>query len=196
MKIILASGSPRRREMLDSLGLSYEVMVRKEKEIIKQGLTIQEQVQDLAYQKAKWAFDQTKGDRIVIGADTIVYKGKKIYGKPKDKKQAIEFMQEMQGNSQNVITGLAVLIEKEKKKEEYLTFDETEVFFKSMDLGEILLNIERGHPYDKAGGWAIQCFARVFITKIIGNVDTVIGLPTAKLYDILKKQGIFVQGGI
>lgn len=186
MKIILASKSPRRKELMDMLNLKYEVIVSKADETLEKGISIEEQAKRLSYIKARTVFDETIGDRIVIGSDTMVIKDNKIYGKPKDEKDAFKILKELNGSKHQVITGLAILVEKDGKYEEYLDYDITQVHFKNMTDTEIKNWISTGKAMDKAGAYAIQGEFAVFIEKINGNYSTVVGLPIHKVYDILK----------
>lgn len=186
MKIILASQSPRRRELMDLIGLNYEVIVSNADETFKKGLTIQEQSKRLAYVKAKAVFDKTSGDRIVIGSDTMVLKDEKVYNKPKDTDDAIRMLNELKNNRHEVITSLCVLIENNGELQEYVDYDLAEVFLKDMTESEILEWIKNGNPLDKAGAYAVQSRFAVFVEKIIGNYFTVVGLPIHKLYDVIK----------
>lgn len=186
MKIILASKSPRRKELMDMLNLKYEVIVSDADENLENGLTIEEQAKRLSYIKAKTVFDETTGDRIVIGSDTMVIKDGKIYGKPKDEEDAFRILKELNGTKHQVITGLAILVEKNGKYDEYIDYDITEVYFKNMTDEEIKNWIATGKAMDKAGAYAIQGEFAVFIEKINGNYWTVVGLPINKVYDILK----------
>lgn len=190
MKIILASKSPRRKELLDLLKMKYEIKVSNAEETIEKGITIEEQAKRLSYIKAKTIFDETSGDRVIIGSDTMVVKDGIIYGKPKDEKDAKEILKELNGNKHQVITGLAILVEKDGKYQEYLTYDITEVQLKNMSDEEIQNWINTGEAFDKAGAYAIQGEFSIFIEKINGNYSTVMGLPIHKVYDILKDIGI------
>lgn len=193
MKIILASKSPRRKELLDLLKIKYEVIVSNAEEKVEEGLAIEETAKKLSYIKAKTVFDQITGDRIVIGSDTMVVKDGKIYGKPKDKGDAYKILQELNGQKHQVITGLAILVEKDNKLEEYLDYDIADVYLKNMDEKEIMDWIATGDAMDKAGAYAIQGSFSVFIEKINGNYASVMGLPIHKVYDILKKV-LTIQG--
>lgn len=190
MKVILASQSPRRKELLDLLNIEYEIIVSNEEETLEDGITIQEQAKKLSYKKAKAVFDKTKGDRIVIGSDTMVIKDNKIYGKPKDEQDAIKILEELKGSKHQVITGLAILVEKQGKYEEYIEYDIADVYFKDMTKQEIYNWIKTGKALDKAGAYAVQGEFMVFIEKIDGNYSTVMGLPIHKVYDILKNISI------
>lgn len=187
MKIILASKSPRRKELLDLLKIKYEIKVSNAEEIIEENLTIEEQAKKLAYIKAKTVFDETEGQRIVIGADTMVIKDGKIYGKPKDETDALKILQELNGKRHQVITGIAILVQKGNEYKEYVDCDITQVYLKNMSEKEIKDWISTGEAMDKAGAYAIQGEFSVFIEKINGNYSTVVGLPIHKVYDILKE---------
>ena len=186
MRIILASQSPMRKELLKQMGLDFKVIVSNAEETLEEGLKIEEQSKKLAYIKAKTVFDETKGDRLIIGSDTMILKDNEVLGKPKDKQDAINMLKKLKNISHRVITSLCVLIEKDGEYKEFVDYDITKVFFKDMTDEEILKWIEIGNPYNKAGGYAIRSPFCVFVEKIEGNITTVQGLPVHKLYDIIK----------
>ena len=187
MRIILASQSPRRKELLDLIKIKCEVIASNVDETLEQGLTLEEQSKKLAYIKAKKVFEETTGDRIVIGSDTMVEKNGKIYAKPKDKNDAIKMIQELKNGKHTVITSLSVLVEKEGQYFEYIDYDTAEVYIKEMTIEEIEKWVETDNPIDKAGAYAVQSEFSAFIEKIVGSYNTVRGLPLHKLYDILKE---------
>jgi len=190
MKIILASQSERRKELLKLMDLKYEIIVSNCEEKINPKLTIEEQSKQIAYMKAKIVFEETEGNRIVIGSDTMVIKDGKILGKPKDEEDAIRMIEELQGDKNEVITSLCVLVENNGEYKEYLDYDIVEVYIKHMDKQEIEKWVKENEVMDKAGAYAIQSKFTVHIEKIIGNYTTVVGLPIHKLYDILKECGV------
>lgn len=187
MKVILASKSPRRKELMDLLGIDYEIIVSEVEEILEEGLSLEEQSKKLGYIKAKAVFDKTTGDRIVIGSDTMVVKDNKLFGKPKDKKDAINMLNTLKNAKHQVITSLAILVEKDGKYEEYLDCDISNVFVSDMSSKEIEEWIEAGNVYDKAGAYAIQSEFAKFIDEIDGNYNSIVGLPINKVYRILKR---------
>lgn len=189
MKIILASGSPRRKQLLKLIVPKFDVIVSKVDEILEDGLSVEEQVTRLSYIKAKSVFDKTEGDRIVIGSDTIVTKDDKIYGKPRDREHAKEMIKELlvEDKTHKIITGLSVLIQKDGEYKEYKTFDEVRVYLKNISDDEIEKWINTGNAMDKAAAYGIQNEFCVFIEKIEGNYTSAVGLPTHKLYDIIKE---------
>ena len=191
MKIILASGSPRRKELLGLIVPEFEVQVSGVDESLEEGLTPSEQVTRLAYIKAKDVFDKTEGDRIVIGSDTIVTKNGKIYGKPHSREHAKEMIKELISGDRmhSIETGLCILSEKDGVVRNYNTFDEAMVLLKEISDEEIERWIDTGHAMDKAGAYGIQNEFCVFVEKMVGNYTTIVGLPTHLVYDELKRVG-------
>lgn len=189
MKIVLASGSPRRRDLLKLIVPQFDIIVSGVDEFLVEGLTPIEQATRLAYIKAKDVFNKTDGDRIVIGSDTIVTRKGKIYGKPHDKNHAKQMLNELfEGDKiHNVITGLSVLISMGGEYREFKTYDEAEIVLKDISEREIDRWIATGKAYDKAGAYGIQDEFCVFIKSIKGNYNTIMGLPAHKLYDIIKE---------
>lgn len=190
MKIILASQSPRRKALIEQMGMKdYEIIVSQITEKMDSNLEIEEQVKQLSYQKAKVVFDQTKGDRIVIGADTIVEKNKRIYGKPKDREEAQTMLKQLKNSKVNVITGMTVLVQNQGKTIEQVDSTTTEIYIKDMTEKEIEKWLDTGKAMDKAGAFTIQDEFCVYIEKIVGDHNAAIGLSTSKLYDIISKMG-------
>ena len=187
MKIILASKSPRRKELMDLLGIDYEIMVSEADETIEEGLTLEEQSKRLGFIKAKAVFDQTSGDRIVIGSDTLVVKDDKLFGKPKDREDAINMINTIKNDKHQVITSVAILVQKDGEYKEYLDCDISDVYVADMKDKEIEAWVDTGKAYDKAGAYAIQLEFAKHIEKINGNYDSIIGLPINKVYNILKE---------
>lgn len=189
MKIILASKSPRRKELLELITKKFEVLASDVEEKIEEGMTLQEQVTRLAYIKAEDVFNRTHGDRIVIGSDTIVVKNNQIYGKPKDKKDAKRMLKELLLGDKihTVMTGLAVLMEQKGQYKEFKTLDEVKVYLKDISEEEIQAWIDTGEAMDKAGAYGIQNKFSVFVEKIEGNYTSIVGLPIHKLYDLIKE---------
>ena len=186
MKIILASKSPRRRELMDLLNLDYEIIVSDADETLEDGLSMEEQSKKLALVKAKAVFDETTGNRIVIGADTLVYKGDKKYGKPRNSENAARMLNELKNSVHQVCTGIAVLAQNGDTYKEIVDYSTTSIHIKDMAENEIQEWIATGKAFDKAGAYAIQDEFAKFIDKIDGNYSSVVGLPIDKIYDIIK----------
>lgn len=187
MKIILASKSPRRKDLLSMFVPEFEVDVSNIDERLEEGLSIIEQSKKLGYIKAKAVFDKTEGDRVVIGSDTMVVKDGKLFGKPKDFKDAVEMLETLRNDKHQVITSIAILSQDGGNYAEYIDYDMTDVYFKDISREEIVDWINEGKCFDQAGAYAIQDKFAVFIDKIDGNYYTVVGLPIHKVYEYIKK---------
>lgn len=188
MKVILASKSPRRKELLSMLGIEFDIMVSNEDEQVDNNMSFKDQAEQISYIKAKNIFDKTTGDRIVIGSDTMVVSiDGKIYGKPKDKEDAIKTIKELKNTKHNVITGLCILVQKGNKYIEHIDNDIAEVYINDMTEKEIEKWIDSGEAYDKAGSYAVQGRFGIHIERINGNYSTIVGLPIHKVYKILKE---------
>ena len=182
MELILASQSPRRREIMNLMGLPYSTEICTDPEQIPSGLSIPETVMHLAEQKAAFALRRHPFS-CVIGADTIVDLDGEIIGKPKSSEDAVHTLFRMQGRSHIVYTGLAVL----KKHYSDIRYVTTRVRFRPMTEKEIRWYVSTDEPLDKAGSYGAQGYGSVFVESIEGNYFNVIGLPAPVLYDMLLK---------
>ena len=181
MRIVLASASPRRRELLTQLGWDFEVIVSDVEEIITKTLP-QEVVEELSYIKAKDVFEKTEDDVLVIGSDTVVSYEDRILGKPADRKDAEATLAKLSGNSHYVYTGVT-LFRREGGKVTAKTFHEaTRVEFFPMSEEEITWYVGTGECDDKAGSYAIQGLGGRFVKSMEGDYNNVVGLPIARLY--------------
>ncbi|MHC1747561.1 MAG: nucleoside triphosphate pyrophosphatase [Cellulosilyticaceae bacterium] len=183
-KIILASASPRRKELMQLLNIPFEIKTKNIEEIIDETKLPQEIVEDLAYQKA-YAIAKENPNSLVIGCDTIVAVDTKILGKPKDENDAFHILKGLQDRSHKVYTGITMMCLAQNLC--YQFHDSTEVTMKAISEEEIKRYIATGEPMDKAGAYGIQGYASVFISKITGDYFNVVGLPVQKLYDALKE---------
>lgn len=187
--IILASASPRRRELLDTVGILFSVCPSQGEEQIKESAPA-EVVEELSQQKAREVFLKTSGEVLVIGADTVVAAEGNILGKPKDRKEAIQMLKKLQGGSHEVYTGVTML-NRDHHGEQQKTFHVmTAVEFYPMSKEEIESYVDTGEPMDKAGAYGIQGKAGIFVKEIRGDYNNVVGLPVARLYQELKQMGI------
>ena len=187
MKIILASASPRRKELMDLMEVPYQVIPSQFDEKRDESLEPEKQVEKLAYGKAKDVLDRTTGDRIIIGCDTLVYKDGKFYGKPKTEDVARKMLEELKDAYHEVITGLSIFIVKDDVVQEYISHDTTRIHIKDMSEKEIGQWIATGKALDKAGAYAIQEEFCVFIDRIEGSYFSTIGLPVHQVYDVIKQ---------
>lgn len=190
MKIILASQSPRRKELLSLMGLDFEIMPSNTEEDMHQKMSYEKLSEVLSEQKARDIFEKTTGDRVVIGSDCMVYVKGKLFGKPKDDTEAISMLKTLSNSWHKVVTGLCVLIERDGKVTSYCTHDVTKVKFIKLTDQMIENYLKTGEHKDKAGAYAVQGYSGMFIQKIDGNYSTVIGLPTHKLFQILHNENL------
>ncbi len=192
MKIILASASPRRKELLAQIGLEFQIVVSDVEEIITKTVPA-EIVEELSYQKAEAVLRSLPADSevLVIGADTIVAYGQQILGKPDSTEQAVEMLTALQGNAHQVYTGVTLLYRKttdEGASLEQKTFHEsTTVHFYPMTKEEIQGYVSTKDPMDKAGAYGIQGFCARYISGIEGDYNNVVGLPVGRLYQEAKE---------
>ncbi len=193
MKIILASKSPRRQELLKKIVNDFEVIASLEEEVKDDKLTPLENCIEIAYQKALNVMNKTEGDRIIISSDTIVLKDKEILGKPKNREDAYYMLNKLKGTSNEVITSLIVLKIVGNQKEEYKTYSKGIVYVDDMTNEEINAYLDCEEPYDKAGAYAVQGVFSKHVTKVEGDYMAIIGLPVNKLYNILKKLDITLK---
>ena len=189
MGIILASASPRRRELLSLLGLDFKVIVSETDESIDKSLPVTEEIKRLSYEKAK-AAAKVSGDDIIIAADTVVSLDGKIFGKPADKDEAFLTLKTLSGKTHEVITGVTVL--KGDKADTRAAV--TKVTFRKLSDAEINAYIATGDPFDKAGGYAIQGVSCIFATGISGDHFNVYGLPVSMLAQMLREAGVEILG--
>lgn len=201
-EIILASASPRRKALLEQIGLPFSVLV-SEAEEKWQGNDPAEIVQSLALAKAeavagKWnqekngkrgKVEKQETGAVIIGADTVVVQDGKILGKPQDEEDAFKMLMSLRGRAHQVFTGVAVLdIEDGQVRKKILHAEKTEVFVHSMSAEEIRRYVASGEPMDKAGAYGIQGRFAAFIDGIQGDYYNVVGLPVAYVYQVLKQK--------
>ncbi|MDM5298946.1 Maf family protein [Bacillus pumilus] len=184
-QLILASQSPRRKELLDLAGFSYDIQASQLKEEINRNLSPAENVQWLAEQKAN-DIQKKHPKAVVIGADTIVAIDGKCLGKPKDQTEASSMLQLLSGKTHQVLTG--VTIQSENRIETF--YEMTDVTFWTLTQNEINRYIDSGEPFDKAGSYGIQGKGALFVQKINGDYFSVVGLPIAKTVKVLETFGI------
>lgn len=183
-KMILASKSPRRKELMDLIPCQFEIIVEEVEEQIDDKQSPQENVRLLADQKA-YAVANLYPERWVIGCDTVVVHEGKIMGKPKDKEDASLMLKSLQGCMHSVYTGVSIRnIELGISESFYV---ESYVNMRALTIEEIKWYVETGEPMDKAGAYGIQGYASNFIEKIEGDYFNIVGLPVSKIYECLKK---------
>lgn len=191
-KIILASASPRRRELLEQIGMAFEVMPSDIEEKTASRVPC-EMVMELSGMKAMDIFEKLPLEErelvIVAGADTVVAFKEQIMGKPSDRKNAEEMLSLLQGKTHQVYTGVTLIWQKEKEKQpsKLSFYEKTEVSMYPMSMQEIRGYVDTGEPMDKAGAYGIQGKCAAFIKEIRGDYYNVVGLPIGRLYQEIKK---------
>ena len=204
-RIILASQSPRRKELLEKVGIEFEIIPSQVEENV-QAQTPSQVAQELALLKARDVMEMCKArgldERIiVIGADTVVAQGDLVLGKPCDEDEAVWMIKQLQGNTHQVYTGVAIcvsekadgsimetnLVEKTSEQIKEISFaQKTDVTVYEMDDTEIKSYVDSGEPMDKAGAYGIQGKFCAFVEKIDGDYNNVVGLPISRVYHELK----------
>lgn len=185
MELILASASPRRKELFNMIGLVFRAVASDANEDIPV-MEASKYVERLALVKAQSVKARYPG-ACVVGCDTIVFLDGKIIGKPRDEEDAYRILSQLSGRTHSVYTGLAVITDNTLSVEH----DVTNVTFAEMGADEIRSYIRTGEPMDKAGAYGIQGMGGIFVNRIEGCYFTVIGLPLPKLYRALLKVGIY-----
>lgn len=183
-EIVLASGSPRRHQFFEELGIPVKIDVRPIEEVYPEELKASEITDYLVKLKAESFKDDIKENQVVITSDTIVYNNDIALGKPSDYKEAVEMISSLSGKEHDVITSVCFTTAKNQKVLNHTT----KVFFMELDQEEIEFYVKNYEPYDKAGGYAIQeWIGLIGIEKIEGSYFNVVGLPTHLVYKTLKE---------
>ena len=186
MRLVLASNSPRRKELLGSLNIPFEVISENIVEKLDETKNHYEECMNTAKNKALAVFNKIDGDVIVIGSDTIVSYNGKIYGKPKNYQDAFHMLKEFSNNKHEVISSLCLLVRKDNQVYEELTYDKCLVYVSKMTDDEIDNWINSNDVYTKAGAYAIQEGFGKYIEKIDGDFFSIVGFPLHKVYELLK----------
>lgn len=201
MKIILASKSPRRREILEQMGMEFEIIPAVGEEVISDNdpaKVVESLSGQKAYEIAQKISDENKvctddmgrctESYLIIGADTVVAQDGRILGKPEDEADAFAMLDELQGREHSVFTGVTLIyLDSNGDRAEKTFSEETKVEFYPMSEEEIKDYISTGEPMDKAGAYGIQGKAFVYVKGISGDYYNVVGLPAARIYHEMKK---------
>ena len=164
-KLILASNSPRRKELLQLCGVDFEVIPAQHEEPADKSLSIEKAIQHIAYSKALQVYNNHPDDLILAG-DTIVYFNNEILGKPKNEEDAKNMLKELSGTKHSVISAICFM----SKEDTYIDYEETDVWFAELSEKEIDWYISTGEPFGKAGSYAIQGKGGLFVEKIDGDI--------------------------
>lgn len=202
---ILASKSPRRKELLGHMGVSFQIRPAIGEEVIT-GSEPSEVVMELASQKAQEIAEgilaemeginrpsmpglpvgRQPGHYLIVGADTIVSYEGNILGKPKDERDAVRMLTMLSGNTHQVYTGVCLIYVDDEQTESHVFFEKTDVTMYRMSAEEITAYVRSGEPMDKAGAYGIQGKCAIYIEKIHGDYNNVVGLPISRLYQEIK----------
>lgn len=186
MKIVLASQSPRRKELLGRMGVEFVTQASKIDESAFDGLEARELVATLSREKAQWIARQLDGETLVIGADTVVVRDGAALGKPKDAEDAVAMLLSLSGRDHQVCTGVTVC-----RGDRVLTqVEETQVTFRELTEAEVRQYVSTGEPMDKAGAYGIQGLGGLLVEGIRGDYSNVVGLPVCRLGQMLKDFGV------
>lgn len=184
-KIVLASSSPRRKELLDKYNLSYKIISSNIDEATHIGETPEQITMALAYEKALDVANKLNDNEIIIAADTVVCFDNTILGKPKDYMEAFNILKSLSNRHHYVITGIAIL--KAKTDIKIIDYEKTKVFFRELTDNKIKKYLDTLEYKDKAGAYAIQGKGEVLVKGIEGSYSNVVGLPITKLEMLLEK---------
>jgi septum formation protein len=184
--LILASASPRREDLLKALGVEFQVVPSEATEAHNEELTAREISQINAYRKAR-AVAKKFPDALVVGADTLVYQGTTLFGKPADREDAYRMLKHLQGRTHQVITGVCLI--QLRNHRQRIFSESTDVTFRPLETEEIQLYLSKINPLDKAGAYAIQEYGAQIVGEICGSFSNVVGLPVERLRAELQSWG-------
>lgn len=186
-KFVLASKSPRRKELLGNIGIKFNVIEGDvDESIVPKSLEPKMYVQELAVLKANSSARKAGRHALVIGADTVVVRDGEVLGKPADLDEAFDMLKSLSGKTHCVYTGIAVLDTDSMKI--VSDYEKTSVTFRELSDGEIDYYVKSYRPTDKAGAYGIQEFAGVFVSNIEGDYFNIVGLPVCRLYTLIKEE--------
>ncbi|WP_041722570.1 Maf family protein [Caldicellulosiruptor saccharolyticus] len=195
-KVVLASSSPRRIELLKQFGIKFDIVPSNVDEIIDPDLPPEKNAMNLAKKKAEEVFrrlGESAKDSLIISADTIVFIEGTILGKPSNEEEAFYMLKKISAKRHTVFTGVCII--DDSCRQILVDFEKSYVYIKQMSDEEILRYIKTGEPFDKAGAYAIQGFGSLIVEKVEGCFYNVVGLPLYKLNTMLQKLGYDLMKG-
>ena len=189
-RVVLASASPRRRQLLDLIGIAHEVRPANIDETMRPREAPRRHAERLAREKATMIATRD-ADLVTIGADTVVVINRKVLGKPRDEAEAIDMLSQLGGREHTVITAVAVARGKKLRS----SVEEVQVRFRHLRAEEIAAYVATGEPMDKAGAYGIQGYGATIVERIEGDYFAVMGLPLVRLVSLLRDLGILYRFG-
>lgn len=181
-RIVLASQSPRRKQLLEWAEVPFDVVIKETDELYPSDLAVEDIPVYIARNKALAVLQELSHQRIILAADTIVVLNNQVIGKPRDRNNAIEILQSLSGRQHQVITGVVILA----GEDEIAFADITEVWFHELSLEQVIFYVDKYKPYDKAGAYAIQEWIGVTgIKSVKGDFYNVMGLPVSRVVQAL-----------
>ena len=185
-RIVLASQSPRRKQLLEWAEIPFDIIVKETAETYPEGLAIEKVPVYIAREKALAVKPNIAESRIILAADTVVVLNDRIIGKPKDRNDALAILSSLSGQMHRVITGVVLM----RNEDELSFFDSTEVAFHELTESQISFYVDKYNPYDKAGAYAIQEWIGVVgIKEVNGDFYNVMGLPVSRVVKHLQQMG-------
>lgn len=186
-RIVLASSSPRRKQLLEQLGIKFAVMAAEVPEIPRAGASPEEEAERIAWEKAHEVAQKVEDDAVVIAADTMVVIDSQILGKPSSAEEAENMLKTLAGRWHKVITGWCVI----RRRDNFLRRSRTEskVFIRELSDDFVKAYVRSGEPMDKAGAYAAQGIGACMISRIEGSYTNVVGLPLAEIVSVLEEIG-------
>ncbi len=190
-RLILASASPRRQELLAALGIPFDLVPSQADETLREGIGLPQALEEVALRKARAVAKGQGSDAWVLGADTEVALGNQILGKPRDPEDARAMLRALSGRTHRVLTAVALV----GGDVEHRLSVATEVRFRALTAGEIAWYADLAEPYDKAGGYAIQGRGAFLVADLKGSYTNVVGLPVAETAALLAEVGFCPWAG-
>ena len=185
-RIVLASQSPRRKQLLEWAEIPFDIIVKETAETYPEGLAIEKVPVYIAREKALAVKPNIAESRIILAADTVVVLNDRVIGKPKDRNDALAILSSLSGHTHRVITGVVLM----RNEDELSFFDSTEVAFHELTESQISFYVDKYNPYDKAGAYAIQEWIGVVgIKEVNGDFYNVMGLPVSRVVKHLQQMG-------
>lgn len=185
--LVLASGSPRRKQLLETLNIPFSIEVSDFDEVMDMTKNPHELVKELALGKARDVAKEYK-DAVILAADTFIVLDNEYLGKPKDEKDNIAMLGSLSGKTHSVTTGFAIIDTKTRKV--FTQSVESNIFMKHLTNEQVTHYVKEKKPFDKSGGYAIQEIKDTFVEKIEGGISNIIGLPILQVKEALKQFGI------